>query len=360
MNNTRQFWFSGLICLALCACQPKEEPQAAVKPALVMTIQHTGSDQKLGVVGEVKARYLSAQGFRVSGKIVERYVEVGSQVNKGQRIARLDSQDAKLNMQSAQADVSRAQAQFELAKSNLARQKQLVDKQFISASTLDSFEAQYQSAQAQLAQARAQANVSGNQSQYTTLYADKTGVVTLVKAEPGQVVTAGEVIAQIADTQALEVEIALPESRRALVNEGDTAKVVLWAQQTKFYDAKVREIAPSADSATRSFMVRVSILSPDEDIKLGMTAGVKLSQFNEDSLLIPSTAVTQVGNTPVVWVVDAKTNKVRTQAVSVLAFREDGVTINQGLKAGDRIVIVGVQNLTAGQTVAPVEKVHPH
>lgn len=345
-----------LACLALVACHPKQADTPVVKPALVMTIHNQGSHQKLGIVGEVKSRFVSAEGFRVAGKIIARHVEVGTMIKKGQRIAQLDSQDAKLNVQSAKADVSRAEAQFELAKANLARQKQLVDKQFISAATLDSFEAQFKSAQAQLSQTKAQVNVSGNQSQYTTLHADRDGVVTMIRAEPGQVVAAGELIVNIADTQSLEVEVALPESRRSLLQEGDPAKVILWANQSQFYDARVREIAPAADSATRSFIVKVSVLSPDSDLRLGMTAAVKFDSFDEDNLLIPSTAVTQQNQQPVVWIVEPKTNKVRPQEVTIGDFREDGVSISQGLNNGDRIVTVGVQNLVAGQTVTPVER----
>ncbi len=340
--------------LLLLACQKAPEPVAGPRPALIMTISGAGANQGMTLVGEVKARYESAQGFRIAGKILERKVEIGSRVKKGQVLARLDSSDASLNLKATAADVAAAEAQLVLAKSNLERQRQLHAQKFVSAASLDSFEAQYKSALARLDQTRAQTSFSGNQSAYTALTADRDGIVTDIRAEPGQVVAAGEVIARIVDPTQLEVQIPVPESRMSKLNLNDEATVRLWAKREKQYQAKIREIAPAADAVTRTFLVKVSILDADEEVRLGMTAGVRINKDQGDAFLVPSPAVSQIEGKATVWLVGAD-NKVSPQKIEVASYREDGALVTNGLQLGDKLVIAGTQKLIAGQTVRPVE-----
>lgn len=337
-------------------CKKPEEPSPAPRPALVMTISNEGASVGMTLVGEVKPRYESAQGFRVNGKIMERKVEIGATVKKGQLLARLDSADATLSVQSSAADVSAAEAQLALAKANLERQRQLIDKKFISAASLDSYEAQYKSASARLQQTKALTSANSNLSRYTSLTADRDGIVTDIRAEPGQVVTAGEVIARIIDPTQLEVQIPVPESRMSNIAVNDPATMRLWAKREKTYQAKIREIAPAADAVTRSFLVKISILDADENVRLGMTAGVKLNKDDTSAILVPSAAVTQLKDQATVWLLDKNTNKVNPRPVSLGSYREDGALITDGLNIGDTIVIAGVEALQAGQQVRPMER----
>ncbi|MFA6179034.1 MAG: efflux RND transporter periplasmic adaptor subunit [Candidatus Methylopumilus sp.] len=341
--------------LILTGCKKPDEPPPAPRPALVMTISDEGARTGMTLVGEVKPRYESAQGFRVNGKIIERKVEIGASVKKGQLLVRLDSADANLATQSSIADVSAAEAQLALAKANLERQRQLIEKKFISPAALDSYEAQYKSASARLQQTRAQTSVNANQSRYTALTADRDGIVTDIRAEPGQVVSAGEVIARIIDPAQLEVHIPVPESRISTIAVGDDATMRLWAKREKTYAARIREIAPASDAVTRSFLVKVTLLNPDAEVHLGMTAGVKLSKDDTGAILIPSSAVTQVKGNATVWLVDKNNGKVSPQSVQVGSYREDGALVTAGLKVGDTIVTAGVEALQAGQQVRPVE-----
>jgi len=320
------------------------------------------------LVGEVRPRYESSQSFRIDGKVIARNVDVGALVKKGQVIARLDATDAHLSASAASADVRAAVATYELTASEVERQRQLFAKKFISASALDIREAELKTANARLAQIKAQANVSANQTQYTNLTADRDGVVTMIRAEPGQVIKAGEAIAKIADTKEFEVLVAVPESRMAEVKLNAAAVVKMWAYQQKSYVGVVREVAPAADSATRTFNVRVSIKNADEAVRLGMTAGVKFnplapqplaqssdqkSELPETELLIPNSALTALNGKKMVWVIDAN-NKAQPREVVAGQFREDGVLVTSGLQAGERIAIAGVHTLIKDQTVKPI------
>lgn len=344
-----------LAAVALTACDKPATPPAPPRPALVVTVGENATGLGMLVVGEVRPRYESAQGFRIAGKIIERRVEVGSQVRKGQLLAKLDAADTGLSVQAAEADVRAMEADNALAEAELERQRQLYAKKFISQSALELREAQYKSSLARVQQAKAQAAVSGNQSHYTSLLAERDGVVTEIHAEPGQVVSAGEVIARVADPSKMEVVVAVPESRMGGIKMGTPAQVRLWATKEKAYAGKVREMAPAADTATRTFQVRVSIAQADEAIRLGMTAGVKFAGSGEAALLIPSSAVTQHEGKTIVWVVDGKKHQVQPHQVVTGAFREDGVLITQGLHEGEQVVVAGVHALAPGQEVRVVQ-----
>lgn len=342
-----------IITLALLsACDKPAEIKPPPRPALVMKVGNPVEAKGMALVGEVVPRFESNQGFRVAGKIITRKVEVGQTVKKGQQIAQLDPADMRLAASASNADVRAAEADYELAVDELNRQRQLVDKKFISQSVLDRHEAQVKTAKARLKQAKSQAYVSYNQTRYSHLYADRDGVISMVRAEPGQVVEAGEVVAKITGTEEVEVAVTVPESRMQKLKVGDEVSVRLWVNSQKRYAAKVREIAPRADSATRTFSVRVAVDQPDEELRFGMTTAVVFAADLYEKLLIPASAVTQKQGKTIVWVVDSnKTVQMREVVTGMI--NEEGIVIESGLSVGDTIAVVGVHTLTQGQKVNP-------
>ena len=129
------------IALAAClsACEKPVEPPLPPRPALAVIVGESTASDAMVLVGEVKSRFESNQGFRIKGKIIEREVDVGSLVKKGQIIVRLDASDTNLSAAAAQADVRAAEANYALAKAEVERQRQLVNKKFISQSALDKY-----------------------------------------------------------------------------------------------------------------------------------------------------------------------------------------------------------------------------
>jgi len=208
---------------------------------------------------------------------------------------------------------------------------------------------------------KAQANVSGNQTRYANLYADRDGVITMIRAEPGQVVEVGEAVVQIANLKETEVLVAVPESRMAEVKPGMPVTVKMWANPNKAYAGRVREVAPAADSATRAFNIKVSVVDADDMVKLGMTAGVKFNQQQaqqSQQLLIPLAALTESNGKKLVWVIDTE-NKAQPREVIAGEFSEQGVMITDGLQPGEKIAIAGVHTLVKGQQVKPVAGAAP-
>jgi multidrug efflux system membrane fusion protein len=326
-----------------------------------ITVALTPDDEGASYTGDVRARWESALGFQVGGKIVARLVEVGSEVKVGQILARLDPQDQRLGVEAARQQMIAAKADFDQAKIDLARYENLVAKGFVSKAEYDRRKSAFDSASAHLQEASAQLSLSRNKTDYTTLRSDAIGVVTSVQAEAGQVVTAGQTVVKVARLDEREVAVSVPENRLAELKAAARVHITLWAMPGKTYDGRVREISPSADAATRTYTVKVTLLNADNAVQLGMTANVLLdgNAGVQQVARLPLTALFQEGNAPAVWLIDPATGKVALRPVQVGRYTQDYVTILTGLASGDRVVRAGVHKLNPGETVKVIADATP-
>lgn len=362
MNLTHPFRLShrpltlGLSLLAaalLAACSPPpvaEEPVRAVK---VMTVGAAAFESTHEFAGEVKPRVESRLGFRVAGKLVGRSVEVGQRVKAGQVLGQLDPQDYRLAADAARAQVAAAQTQRDLAAADYKRFKDLRDQNFISAAELERRDTTLKAAQAQLEQAQAQLAAQGNQASYTRLVADVSGVVTGVDAEVGQVVAAGTPVVRLAQDGVRDVVFAVPEDKVGVLRVGQELPVRVWASQNGL-KGKIREIAASADPVTRTFSVKLALDGAAADMPpLGSTVYVTQSVAAPATQVIklPTTALRQEGKGSAVWVLDAASMTVKSQAVTVATADGNEAVIATGLAPGAQVVTAGVHVLTTGQKV---------
>lgn len=338
--------------LALGACSKSEPPPA--QPRLV-TVVAAGADDTEGVTsytGEVHARYETALGFRVPGKLGARLVEVGEQVKAGQPLARLDPADQRLGSENARQQLVAAEANLAQSESDIKRFKLLYEQGFISAADFDRRMTGLRVAAAQVEQARAQFDLARNQSAYTTLAADHAGVVTQVAAEVGQVLAAGQVVFRVARPGEKEVWIPVPENRLAELGKAKSVSVDLWADPGTHYRGQVRELAPSADPVTRTYTAKVTVLDAGPSLQLGMTANVRFARGTlEGALRLPATALFKKGEQPAVWVVDSASSQVRLRPVTVGSYYDDHISVTGGLQAGEVVVRAGVHKLFDGEKV---------
>lgn len=328
--------------LPLVAACGAPEP-SAVPPKLVRVVKVGGDGAANPALdrsysGEVRARIETTLAFRIGGKIIERRVDAGQAVKAGQVLARLDPADAAL--QAVQAEAQKA-----LAASDLARTRDLKERNFVSAAALDARETAYKAADAQAALAR-------NQSAYATLTADRAGVIAQVLAEPGQVTGAGQGVFRLAPDGEREVAINIPETEVGRLKPGQAAEVRLWSGGEKPLAGRLREIAPAADPATRTFAARVALKDADPRLPLGMTATVRFPDGPAGAarLLVPLSAIFQKGDQAAVWKVGADST-LSLQPVKVLAWTDGGAVVGEGLAGGESIVAGGVNLLTVGEKV---------
>ncbi|MDD5392599.1 MAG: efflux RND transporter periplasmic adaptor subunit [Thiothrix sp.] len=337
---------------SLAACKESEAPAAPIRPAQVWTVTDQTTASNVSYSGEIKARFEADLSFRVSGKIMAREAEAGDSVKAGQVLAHLDTTDLNLNTQAAQAAARAALSDQATAKAELARNRELFQKNFISKAALEAYINRYNAAESSAKAATAQFDLAQNQSGYSDLKADKDGVITTFSAESGQVVAAGQPVAHIAYDGEREAYIRIGENTAKTLTAGTLVNIKLWSQPDTAFQGKVREISPATD-VTRSFLVKISLLNPPEGVRLGATADISLpAARTQETNWLPASALFQQSKQAAVWVMGAD-HQVHTQAVNVIAYGEDGVIVS-GLQAGAQVIAAGIHKLSEGQTITPI------
>lgn len=340
--------------LWLAGCSQPTPPPEPVRAVKLLTVGTAALQSQTEYAGEVRARIESRLGFRVAGKIVQRQAELGQRVHAGQVLAQLDPQDYQLAAQAAQAQVSAAQTQRDLAAADFKRYAALKEQNFISGAELEKRDTTLKAAQATLAQAQAQASSQGNQTDYTRLVADVSGVITSIDAEPGQVVLAGTPVVRIAQDGVRDVVFAVPEDKVAPLHIGQSVSVRLWsAPDAPPLAGRVREIAASADPVTRTFAIKVAMDTPAAP-PLGTTVYVTpqaLSRAGISAITLPTSALRQQGQGTAVWVYDPASGTVRSQTVQIATADGNAAVVASGLTPGMQVVATGVHVLSQGQKV---------
>ncbi|MDH4418463.1 MAG: efflux RND transporter periplasmic adaptor subunit [Acidovorax sp.] len=336
----------------LAACSRPAPPEEPVRSVKLLTVGVAALQSSLEYSGDVRARVESRLGFRVAGKIVKRQAELGQHVKAGQVLAQLDPKDYQLATDAARAQLASATTQRDLAAADLKRYQALKDQNFISGAELERREATLKAAQATLDQARAQLSSQGNQAAYTTLVADVSGVVTGIDAEPGQVVAAGAPVVRIAQDGSRDVVFAVPEDKVAQIALGSEVAVRGWSGGATLAGA-VREVAASADAATRTYQVKVAIDSAEAPA-LGSTVYVTpkaLSHAGIPAIKLPTSALRQEGQATAVWVYDPTSSTVKSQPVQIATADGNEAVVAAGLTPGMQVVATGVHVLSPGQKV---------
>lgn len=342
-----------LLAALLSACGKQAaapEPERAVRTQLVSASSASASHE---YAAEVKARVESRLSFRVSGKLLNRAVDLGDTVKPGQVLARIDAQDLKLAEAAAAATVMAARTNRDQAAADYKRFVDLQRQGFISAAELERRDSAFKAAQAQLDQAKAQAAVQGNQAGYAQLVADGAGVVTGVDAEPGQVLAAGTPVVRVALDGPRDIVFSVPEDQianvRAAASQAGALKVRLWGGD-KTYPLALREVAAAADPVTRTFLIKAD--AGKLDVRLGQSATVVLELPQVAGVIkLPLAAVLQQSGKTSVWVLDGAAMTVKPVPVQVAGADGNEVVIVAGLSPGQEVVVAGVHVLNPGQKV---------
>lgn len=330
----------------------KAEP---ARPVRTLRIAPGASDDAMLLPADVRPRYEQRYGFRVGGKIAQRLVEVGQTVKPGQTLAVMDAADVLPAIAAQRAQVEATRSDEALQQAELNRVRDLRDKGFVSGAALERQDALTQSASARLAAAQSQLAQVNNGLNFQTLRADRDGVVVGIDVDVGSVVSAGQPVIRVAQLGEKELLIAVPERSVAALKSAKTIVAMADAAPGKVYDVTLRELAPSADAASRTYAARLSVRNPDEALKWGMSATVRVALSDAPTIVVPNSALYTRDATPRVWVVDAAAQTVQPVAVTLGASRDEGVVITQGLKGGDIVVTAGANLLQPGQKVRLID-----
>ena len=339
--------FAALVALAACQ-KDEEQEKAPLRPVLSMVLSPVAADATR-FTGTIQSRYISEMGFQVAGRLIRRAVNVGDTVLSGQTLAELDPLAYQLQLRIARAELQSVEAQQQNAITNETREQKLFDQNISSKATLEAVQQARESADANVDSAKAKVAKARQQLDNTRIVSTFAGVVTEVKAEPGQIVQPGQTVVTLARPDVREAVVDVPERIGRTLKSGARFSVVSQARPSLTTSGHVREIAPLADASTRTLRVRISLDQPPAGFRLGTIVTATISVPTEETLLLPASAVFERDGKSRVWIVDG-TGIVSSREVEVV---EQGTALRvlKGLSPGDRVVTAGVHSLAEGQQV---------
>jgi RND family efflux transporter MFP subunit len=346
-----------LIAAALAGCHEKAPPAAQARPVRTVTVERGAEGETVALTGQVQAKDHVGLAFRLDGRMTERPVNVGDVVSAGQVVARLDPQIQQNTLNSAQANRSSAEAQLTEARLTFERQEKLLKTGATPRDKYDQAQQTMLSAQGQVDSARAQVSTAQEQLGYTVLSADAPGQVTAVGAEPGEVVRAGQMIVELARQGGRDAVFDVPEGLIRTGPRDPVVEITLNDDPKVKATGRVREVAPGANAATRTFQVKVGLIDPPEAMRLGSIVTGRIRLAAPPGVEVPASALTESDAGPAVWVVDPHEQTVALRTVKVLRYDAASAVITEGLERGDIVVTAGVQVLHPGQKVRLLESV---
>jgi RND family efflux transporter MFP subunit len=343
--------------LFTAGCDRKGQEAAAPPPprvVLVATVHAAPDALERSLPGTIRARVESDLGFRVGGKVVRRLVDAGTYVVPGQPLAELDQVDLELQLQQARAELAAATTARDMTQNELKRIATLHGGGWSTGSDLDRQNAAAEEAVNRLDRATRAVTLAERARDYSTLRADVDGVVTATMCDPGQVMAVGQTAFHLARLDEREAAVAVPESMVDEIRRG-TPHIAIWALPGRSFAAKLRELTPNADPATRTYAARFSLPDAGLDVMLGMTATVTITREAHDVVHVPLSALLDEGNSPNVWVINAAKGTVEKRPVTVARYGGDAV-ISAGLRDGEQIVTLGAQKLQDAERVRPITR----
>jgi membrane fusion protein (multidrug efflux system) len=321
--------------------KPEQAPrQAAPVTVTTMRVVLQPFHDTLQALGTASAHESVTVTAKVSETVQRVHFDSGDQVARGAVLVTLSGQQQQAALAQARAAALEAERLYR-------RQSELASQQLIARSQLDTQRAARDSAQAQVAQVRAQL---GDR----VIRAPFAGVLGIRQVSPGALVTPGTPIATLDDLSSVYVDFPVPEAALAQVGPGQQVRGRTEAYRGRDFAGVVETVAARIDPATRAVTVRAAFPNPDRVLRPGMLVTVQVQRPRRQALLVPEIAVVQVGQTSFVYRV--RDDATVEQARVALGVRGDGkVEILEGLESGDRIVVDGTGKLRPGARIAAAD-----
>lgn len=358
------------LTLALAGCPGKgheagsrqSEPAVVVSGITVETVQSANLPETQEVVGTVRAHTSAVVSARIPGTISVLRVREGDRVRKGQLLAQLDAQENQATAAAASAGIEDARRGLDeavsrkgLAETTFARYQKLFTEQAVSRQEFDVKQTERDlavqgvaRAESRLKQAREGARAAGTMAGYTRIVAPISGIITSRQADLGATVFPAQPLMTIEDEGSYQLELAIPESMASSVKTGAPVQVTLDSVNNSFA-AKIAEIVPSADPASRTFTAKINL--GQKGLKSGLFGrGVVSLGSTAKGMLVAKKAIVEHGALTSVWTVN-KENIARMRLVKVGKTVGDRVEILSGLSDGERVATANVEKVSEGAKV---------
>jgi len=327
----KKFWIYYLLLLGAATAHANE-------PLAVAQAQYREVEQTYSVEGLVEATRQSTVSAQISGRIKEINFDVGSHVNKGQVILRIDERETAQALAGSNAQVLQAQATLQNAKASYERSKQLFEQKFISQAALDKAQADYQVARAQAAASEAGASQASLEHGYSSVVAPYGGVVAARLVEVGEMVSPGKPLMVGFDPSEMRVVVSVPQYK--LPDIGTHPKVLVEVPSlNRWITAASTIVQPLADARTHSTQVRVYLPANETGVYPGMFVRAHFVVGKANRLVIPASAVLHRSEVVAVYVVDEK-GGVKLRQVRLGEATADGaVEVLAGLNPGEQVAL---------------------
>jgi membrane fusion protein, multidrug efflux system len=339
-----------LIAATAAGCEKPVPPAPEARPVRAVAVERRAEGETVSLTGQIRAKDQASLAFRLDGRMVERPVNVGDVVKAGQTVARLDPQNQENALRSAQASLAAAEAVLTQARLTFARHQELLKDGWTPRAKFDEAQQSFLTAQAQVDSARAQVGIAKDQLSYTVLSADASGAVIAIGGEPGEVVRTGQMILQVAREGGRDAVFDVPDQLLRTGPRDPVVELALADDPKVTATGRVREVAPQADAATRTFQVKVGINDPPEAMRLGSIVVGRIKLSPPPGVEVPASALTETNGRAAVWVVDPQSQTVSLRNVDVARYDPSTVVISQ-LETGELVVTAGVQALRPGQKI---------
>ena len=354
INRRSSFLLSLALAAALVGCGGGEVPAPAapetVRDTPVVTVERTTVPDILEAVGTVRAARTSQLASQLLANIVEMRASEGARVHQGQVLVVLDGAQPRAALErataaltAAQQEVVAAEANYELASATLRRYQSLYEKKSVSPQEFDQVQTRHRAATAhrdlaRAGQGQAQASLAQARTvfEYTRIRAPYDGLVTEKRADPGTLAAPGTVILVVEDTRRFRLEVSVNESEISVVHLRQEVSVVIDALGAIELRGRVVQIVPTADPASRSFLVKVE-LAGEARLRSGLFGRAHFVRGEREALMVPQSALIRRGQLQGVYIVGPD-NLLNLRYVTLGKESGEQVEVLSGLEDGERIV----------------------
>jgi membrane fusion protein (multidrug efflux system) len=353
-----------------CSKQPAPPPPAAAEVTAI-TVAQKDTPVDLEFVAQTQSSREVEIRARVEGFLDKRLYTEGQPVRAGQILFQMDRKPFEAALQSAKGQLEQQKARLGVAQQNLARVRPLAEQNAVSRKDLDDAVGNEQQARAAVFAAEGQVRTAQLNLSYTTISSPLNGLSSYAKMQEGSYVTPGEagLLTYVSQVDPMWVNFSVSENEllkyRAEVDKGRLrfppnsefdVEVVLGDGTVFPNHGRINFIAPSFSKETGTFLIRTEVANPEGTLKPGQFVRARvIGAVRPDAILVPRRAVLQGAKSHYVWVID-KDGKARERVVDVGEWLGDDWFINQGLRAGERMVADGAIRVSPGAPLKVVEK----
>lgn len=369
--NIMKIFFLAIIAMALASCSSQSQTTPAAPPALPVatisaTTDTTYQEYPAAIEGVVNVEVRP----QVSGSLDKVFVDEGAYVNAGQPLFKINEQPFRSALNSALGNQHAAEAALANARLEIEKFTPLVQNKVIAEYQLNAAKAAYDIAKANIEQAKANVATARINLGYTLIKAPVSGYIGRLLKKQGSLVSPTDVqeLTQLSDVHDVHVYFSLSEKDFVAFKEqypGGTLKekiqhlplVTLLLSDNSAYakQGKIDMIDGQFDKTTAAITIRASFSNPEGLLRAGNTGKVRLGLQHKDALAVPESATIEMQDKVFVFAV-ADSNKVVKRPITIIGKSGNNYLVKDGVKAGDRIVLTGVDHLQEGSVINPQQK----